>query len=148
MSGMSVAPWWLIGAAVLFALAFGNALLGPGAEANGAVTLVIQVVELAAAVGIPMLASREEGTIWAGARTGTVMTVIAATVVLAWGATGLPPFPQIDLGPILGLSIAELLGIIVALAVIGLVGLVLGTIGGAIGRWLGRRSGSGDAAAL
>lgn len=146
MSGMSVAPWWLIGAAVLFALAFANALLGTGAEADGTVTLAIQLVELAAAIGIPMLASREEGSTWAGARTGAVMTVLAATVVLAWGATGLPPFPQIDLGPIIGLSIAELLGIIVALAVIALVGLVLGTIGGVIGRWLERRARSGDAA--
>ena len=140
MAGMSVTPWWLMGAAILFALVFVNALLGAGDGAIGGVALVIQLLELGAAVGIPLLAAHEDGTVWAGARTGAVMTVIAAAVVLVWGATGLPPFPAIDLSPILGLSIGELVAIIVALAVIGLVGLVMGTIGGVIGRWLFRRA--------
>lgn len=139
MSRMSVAPWSLIGAVVLIGMAFVNALLGQPSDPFAGVTLGIQVVELGAAVGIPMLAAREEGTVWAGARTGATMTAAAGAVVLVWGVTGLPPFPSIDLGPIVDLSIAELLAVIVALAVIALVGLVMGSFGGVVGRWLFRR---------
>lgn len=119
--------WTAIGAAILVAISLGGSVLA----ATGAIAILLQALQLATSLGVPLLVSRAEGTVWVGARTGALMTGAAGLVVLVWSATGLPPYPKVDLE----LSDA-LLVLVVALAVISLVGLMMGAIGGFIGRIL------------
>lgn len=119
--------WTAIGAAILVAISLGGSILA----ATGAIAILLQALQLATSLGVPLLVSRAEGTVWVGARTGALMTGAAGLVVLVWSATGLPPYPKVDLE----LSDA-LLVLVVALAVISLVGLMMGAIGGFIGRIL------------
>lgn len=124
---MSTWRWTAIGAALLVAISLTGSILA----ATGPTAIALQALQLLASLGIPLLVSRTEGTVWVGARTGALMTGAAGLVVLAWSATGLPPYPKVDLE----LSDA-LLVLVVALLVISLVGLMMGAIGGFIGRLL------------
>jgi hypothetical protein len=124
---MSAWRWTASGAVLLVIISSAGSILA----ATGAAAIGLQALQLLTSLGIPLLVSRAEGTVWVGARTGALMTGAAGLVVLVWSATGLPPYPRVDLE----LSDA-LLVLAVALLVISLVGLMMGAIGGLIGRLL------------